>query len=150
MPRAINPLCLSCAELTSAQAHLRSCWDDVRCHKRRSFYRGKLSQAAAPIDSPVPIIKISLPSVCYAVLVQWKQGSRLHAVAGELYRGSELLAKSSPIHCGALTERMLKQYLESMLKAFSVQCGSNVALFRDSVELELSRHPCPIEGCNLD
>lgn len=148
MPKPINPQCLSCAALTSQKARQRSCWDSVRCHKRRTFYRSKQAQPAAP--SSVPVLDVPLPQTVYAILYRYLLPTGLlHAVGAELYQGSELVAKTKPLHVGALTDRVLKLYLQSVLETFSSHSGASVALFREMIDLALERHSCPVEDCHL-
>jgi hypothetical protein len=67
----------------------------------------------------------------------------------ELYRGDAIVAKAAPTHVGALTERVINLYLRNVLDAFSAHLNTSIALFRDKVELPLSRHACPVADCPL-
>lgn len=154
MPKPLNQRCLDCSALPTAQAKQKACWDGKHCHNRRSFYRGKLQQANASNPTPpdqVPVLDIPLPDTVYAILYRYLLADNiLHAVAAELYRGGHLIAKTKPIHTNALTDRVLRMYLQSVLETFSAQSGASIVLFREMVDLPLSRHPCPIEDCHLN
>ena len=150
MPKVVNERCLACAVLASHEARQKSCWDKARCHKRRTFYRGKLARTAKPVSDAVPVLDVPLPQTTYAILYRYLAPSGLHhAVGAELYRGAELVAKTKPLHVGALTDRVLKLYLQSALETFSAHSGVSVALFREMIDLPLERHACPVEGCHL-
>ena len=125
------------------------------CHNRRSHYRRRLAQQAIAASSPdpaaVPILEVPLPDVIYAVLYCYlTEDNRLHAVTSELYRGDAIVIKSAPTHVGGLTDRVINLYLRSILEAFSTHITTPIALFRDKVELPLSRYSCPVLGCPLE
>ena len=150
MPKLVNERCLACAALTSHEARQKSCWDKVRCHKRRTFYRNKFSQPAQSVSGAVPVLEVPLPQTTYAILYRYLTPNGLHhAVGAELYQGAELVAKTKPLHVGALTDRVLRLYLQSVLETFSTHSGASVALFREMIDLSLERHSCPVEGCHL-
>lgn len=159
MARPINQRCIECALLATEAAHHRACWDGVRCHNRRSYYRGKLAQQQrAQEEPPVPsphtpvVLDVPLPETPTAILYRYhppESSTTLHAVCAELYRGSHLVAKTKPIHTGALTERTLRIYLQNVLDVFSRQVNAPITLFRESINLPLNRHACPVAGCHL-
>jgi hypothetical protein len=152
MPKSLNPRCISCASITTAEARGRSCWDSSVCHNRRSHYRRRLAQQAAATFqvNSVPVLDVPLPNSVYAVLYCYlTEAHRLHAVTAELYRGDAIVAKAAPTHVGALTERVINLYLRNVLDAFSAHLNTSIALFRDKVELPLSRHACPVADCPL-
>ena len=140
MPKSLNPRCISCASITTAEARGRSCWDKTVCHNRRSHYRRRLAQQAAILSqtSGVPVLDVPLPNSVYAVLYCYlTEAHRLHAVTAELYRGNAIVAKAAPTHVGALTERVINLYLRNVLDAFSAHLNTSIALFRDKVELPM-------------
>lgn len=156
MPRPVNQRCLECASLPTDEAHQRSCWDAKRCHDRRSHYRVKLErehQSDEKLeDGGVPVVDVPLKGIIQATLYQYTPADSraLHAVRAELYRDGQLILKTKPIHTGGLTERVLKTYLEEVLKTFSRYANTPILLFRHSVTLPLDRHRCPVEGCYLN
>ncbi|WNZ27870.1 hypothetical protein HJG54_34160 [Leptolyngbya sp. NK1-12] len=152
MPKPVNQRCQQCALLSASEARQKACWDSQLCHKRRSFYRHKLALAQThQVNEPVPVLDVPLPDTVYAILYRYLiEGNILHAIAAELYRGDQLIAKTRPIHCGALTDRVLRMYLQSVLETFTHHSGTSVALFREMVDLPLSRHPCPVADCHLN
>ncbi len=153
MPKSLNPRCLSCATITTAEARGRSCWDNAVCHNRRSHYRRRLAQqktSGAASAEQIPVLEVPLPNSLYAILYCYvTEKGRLHAVSAELYRGDAIVAKAAPTHVGALTERVINLYLRNVLEAFSAHIDISIALFRDKVELPLSRHACPVADCPL-
>jgi hypothetical protein len=151
MPKPVNKRCQDCALLSASEARQKACWDDQLCHKRRSFYRHKLVASPSQANDAVPVLDVPLPETVYAILYRYlMEGDILHAIAAELYRGDQLIAKTRPIHCGALTDRVLRMYLQSVLETFTHHSGTAVALFREMVDLPLSRHQCPVADCHLN
>lgn len=161
MPRPINRRCLDCATRSTDEAQQRACWDASRCYDRRSYYRGKLKQpqnhatkkpgGSAP--STTEELDVALPDIFYAILYQYApagSSTALHAVKAELYQGSHLILKTKPIHTGALTERVLKTYLQSVLEAFSQRVNTPILIFREKVSLSLGSYPCPVAECHLN
>lgn len=101
-------------------------------------------------ENKVPVLDVPLPNSVYAILYCYlTEDRRLHAVTAELYRGDAIVAKAAPTHVGALTERVINLYLRNVLGAFSDHLNTSIALFRDKVELPLSRHACPVADCPL-
>lgn len=93
---------------------------------------------------------VLLPSSVHAVLYRyWLTEGILHAVSAELYQDGQLIVKARPIHCGMLTDRVLKMHLQSTLETFSHYSKTAVVAY-ETVELLLSRHGCPIEDCHLN
>ena len=144
MPKSLNPRCISCASITTAEARGRSCWDSSVCHNRRSHYRRRLAQQAeaTPQGNSVPVLDVPLPNSVYAVLYCYlTEDHRLHAVTAELYRGDAIVAKAAPTHVGALTERVINLYLQNVLDAFSTHLNrTHLTSFPLTLGFEGSRY----------
>jgi hypothetical protein len=164
--RADSEKCRLCSKLSTQEAQERhgktgdGCWDDQRCHNRRSYYRHRGArnynrkqkrrgeQVIAETGSMV-ILDIPVPAVPAAV-IHWYRETKdapLHAIGAELWMGNDRVAKIEPVHCLGLTELQVKTLLLRILDGFSQHVGVKVERFRSSVEL----HPqnCPIRPCPL-
>jgi hypothetical protein len=166
MSRPDSEKCRLCSKLSTADAQDRhgekgdGCWEDQRCHNRRSYYRHRGArnynrkqkrrgeQVIAETGSMV-ILDIPVPAVPAAV-IHWYRETKdapLHAIGAELWMGNDRVAKIEPVHCLGLTELQVKTLLLRILDGFSQHVGVKVERFRSSVEL----HPqnCPIRPCPL-
>lgn len=104
MPRRINKKCVSCAQISAAEARLvhgkegDRCWDDKCCPRRRSHYRNRRrvneerrshyrQQNSQEMSEPVETVAISAaeaPAAPYANLYIWREKRKdapLHAIA---------------------------------------------------------------------
>jgi hypothetical protein len=131
MPKSLNPRCISCALITTAEAWGRSCQDNAVCHNRRSHYWRRLAQqtssGAASADK-IPVLEVPLPNSFYAILYCYvAENHRLHAVSVKLYRGDAIVAKAAPTHVGALTKRVINLYLRNVLETFSAHINLLIA-----------------------
>ncbi len=163
MARPDQEKCRLCSKLTSQEAQQRhgaegdGCWDDQRCHNRRSYYRHrgvrnynrKSKRQQSGDGSSVVTLAIPAPAIAAAV-VHWYRETKqspLHAISAELWIGNDRVAKMEPVHCLGLTELQVKTLLLRILEGFSQQGGQKVERFRAAVEL----HPqnCPIRPCPL-
>ncbi|OLP15761.1 hypothetical protein BST81_24380 [Leptolyngbya sp. 'hensonii'] len=165
MPRSLSEKCRLCAKLVPEQARQLhgpegdGCWNDKRCHDRRSYYRHRgvkihnqrqRRQSKQPIDlDPLTTLAIPVPALPAAVIHWYRQtkDSPLHAIGAELWIGNDRVAKIEPVHCLGLTETQVKTLLVRILEGFSQHSGLQVTRFRSAVEL----HPlnCPIVPCPL-
>jgi hypothetical protein len=166
MSRPDSEKCRLCSKLSTADAQDRhgekgdGCWEDQRCHNRRSYYRHRGArnynrkqkrrgeQVIAESGSTV-ILDIPVPAVPAAV-IHWYRETKdapLHAIGAELWMGNDRVAKIEPVHCLGLTELQVKTLLLRILDGFSQHVGVKIERFRSSVEL----HPqnCPIRPCPL-
>jgi hypothetical protein len=164
--RADSEKCRLCSKLSTQEAQERHgvtgdcCWEDQRCHNRRSYYRHRgvrnhhrkqkrrgeqviaETGATAILDIPVPAVP--------AAVIHWYRETKdapLHASGAELWMGNDRVAKIESVHCLGLTELQVKTVLLRILDGFSQHVGMKVERFRSSVEL----HPqnCPIRPCPL-
>ena len=167
MGRPISKICRQCATLSVEEAkeihgeHGDRCWNPQVCHRRRSHYRhrddnnrsrrrtkrmGILASTELPvkveIEPPVPQLAIA------AVLVLYRQhkNSPVHAVAAEIWQGSNLIASVKPIHCMGMRGDRVSEYLQEILALLTQQFG--VARFEDIVK-EVPVQKCPIRPCPL-
>ena len=108
------------------------CWEDQRCHNRRSYYRHRgvrnhhrkqkrrgeqgtaETGATAILDIPVPAVP--------AAVIHWYRETKdapLHALGAELWMGNDRVAKIESVHCLGLTELQVKTVLLRILDGFS-------------------------------
>lgn len=91
------------------------------------------------------------PESSYALLYRYLLDTEiLHAFAAELYQGEQLIAKTRPIHCGALTDRVLRMHLQSLLETFSQRSGEVISGFQEIIDVPLSQFSCPVADCHLN
>jgi hypothetical protein len=168
MSRPDQERCRLCSKLNVAAAKLKhgsngtDCWDNKRCHDRRSYYRHRgaknyrrkqryrqLKNIEGAELSPLMTLDIPAPAAPAAVLHWYRETkqSPLHAIGAELWMGNDRVAKLEPVHCLGLTELQIKTLLVRILDGFSQHCGQKLERFRAAVEL----HPlnCPIRPCPL-
>lgn len=113
------------------------CWNDLKCHKRRSHYRHRsernlkrvvLRQIQGVPDTPETIeFSPSLPlSKQFPVLILYtdhpphpKQKILVHAVGAELWLGTEKQVRIEPVHSFALSKEQFHALTQQILKRFS-------------------------------
>jgi hypothetical protein len=146
--------CRLCSKLSSQEAQARhgkigdGCWDDAKCHNRRSYYRHRgirnhtrkqqrrsETQTEMKEGDPCGIcvaaratsvtIEISVPAIPAAVMHWYREtkDSPLHALSAELWMGNDRVAKIEPVHCLGLTELQVKTLLLRILDCFSQHTG---------------------------
>ena len=178
MSRPDQEKCRLCSKLSAAEANLRHgtqgnrCWDEVRCHNRRSYYRhrgvrnynrkqqrraiGVETMTSVPTSSKFHTITLEIPTPAIpAAIAHWyreTKDSPLHALGAELWIGNDRVAKIAPVHCLGLTQMQIKTLLLRILDCFSEHCGIKVERFRSLVELHplnCSIRPCPMHPHEL-
>ena len=167
MGRHISKICRQCATLSVEEAkelhggNRDRCWNPQICHRRRSHYRhrddnnrsrrrtkrmGISASTELPgrveIEPPVPQAAIA------AVLVLYRQheNSPVHAVAAEIWQGSNLIASVKPVHCMGMRGDRVSEYLQEILALLTQQFG--VTRFEDIIK-EVPVQKCPIQPCPL-
>lgn len=166
MPRRINPQCLHCIQLSVEEArHLHGaqgdgCWEESRCHRRRSHYRNRRDnnayrrstyrQSAQENQSgqvPETIsIAITLKPVAYLYLYRQKrQDAPLHAISVSVWEGEQHLLDVTPIHCAGMRNQKIQEYLMDVLKTLRERYG--ITKFEPEIRLEPTE--CPIKSCPL-
>lgn len=164
MSPRINAKCLKCSELTVEEAislHGKEgdvCWDISRCHKRRSHYRNRSDrnskrQVAYQLSKSVlPEIELSVSQVAAVVLILYKKeftkDAPVHAIAAELWVGTQKVAHMQPISCLGMRGDQVTGLMPKILRTFSEQFseqynqGKPFPRFATKVERNISR--CPI------
>lgn len=128
MARRVNKKCLKCAVLAVEEARQLhgvegdGCWDDLKCHKRRSHYRNRSErnfkrvisrqlQQKADIPETLKLTTESGAENTLTLLILYvdhpprrKEKVLLHAMGAELWLGTEHQAKIEPVHCLALSQ----------------------------------------------
>jgi hypothetical protein len=166
MPRRINPQCLHCAQLSVDQARQLhgeqgdGCWEESRCHRKRSHYRNRRDNNAfrrstyrqtiqdhQSDQAPETIsIAIALKPVAYLYLYRQKrQDAPLHAISVSVWEGEKHLLDVTPIHCAGMKNQKIQTYLMDVLKTLRERYG--ITKFEPEIRLEPTE--CPIESCPL-
>lgn len=106
-----------------------------------------LEQPAVAANSPKQIqFETQLPELNFVAVLQVYRRSvdaPIHAVGGEIWRGTEKKADITPIHCLKMTPRQVEIYLERLLKKLQEAYG--IRKFASKEELEPDK--CPLAGC---
>jgi hypothetical protein len=115
-----KPNCLTCSKLDVSVAKLKTCWDEKRCHKRRSYQRNKIevNRKRSKLGS-AEIINIEAPKVYHGILQLWRENREdapLHAIGVEVKLGDNPIALISPVHCANWMPSQVHQYIEEILK----------------------------------
>ncbi len=166
MPRRINPQCLHCAQLSVDEARQLhgaqgdGCWEESRCHRRRSHYRNRRDSNASRRSiyrqsaqenqsghAPETIsIAIALKPVAYLYLYRQKrQDAPLHAISVSVWEGEKHLLDVTPIHCSGMRNQKIQEYLVDVLKTLRERYG--ITKFEPEIRLEPTE--CPIKSCPL-
>lgn len=171
MSRHISSKCLTCSHLTAEEARRLhgldgdQCWDDLKCHKRRSHYRNRSERNLKRVisrqsksESDLPeIIRLPTGFTQVAPFVtlyvddphQGRKLTNVHAVGAELWIDEEPQVRIEPIHCFSLSVKEFNSLARQILKAFSDHYGNDKefkvfteAIYRDKLH-------CPIRPCPL-
>ncbi|WOD37150.1 hypothetical protein [Nodosilinea sp. E11] len=166
MPRRINLKCLHCAQLSVDEARQLhgeqgdACWEESRCHRRRSHYRNRRDNNASRRSTyrqsaqenqsgqaPETIsIAIALKPVAYLYLYRQKrQDAPLHALSVSVWEGEQHLLDVTPIHCAGMRNQKIQEYLMDVLKTLRERYG--ITKFEPEIRLEPTE--CPIKTCPL-
>ena len=162
MARHVNLKCLECAQFSVIEARQRhglegdGCWDESRCHRRRSHYRNRRdnnasrrSQYQLGKSTNVPetlTVPLTLKPVAYLYLHRQKrQDAPLHAIAISVWEGNQLVLEVEPIHCAGMRNQQIQSYLMEVLKTLRERFG--ITKFEPEIRLEPTE--CPIQPCPL-
>ncbi len=173
MARRANKKCLKCAVLAAEEARQLhgaegdGCWDDLKCHKRRSHYRHRSErnfkrvisrqlQQKADIPETLKLTTESSASEYFPLLILYvdhpplrKEKVLLHAMGAELWLGTEPQAKIEPVHCLALSQEQVGRLTQQVLQKFSEYCNSGERFTVFSEIIYRDMHHCPIRPCPL-
>lgn len=170
MARRVNKKCLKCSVLDVEEARRLhgaegdECWDDLKCHKRRSHYRHRSDRnfkrvisrqlQEKPSKQETLSLTTSLSSNYFPLLILYvdhlprrKEKFLLHAISAELWMGTEQQAKIEPVHSFALSQEQVKTLTQQILKRFSEYCGEEFAVFSEIIYRDMQY--CPIYPCPL-
>lgn len=149
--RSIPRKCLVCATLSANDAKARhgsegdGCWNPRLCPSRRSYIRNRDKRNAAR-RKQVAQITIEPDTVVFsAVLVVYRRGgtdSPVHAIAGEIWKGEELEATVTPVHCAGMLPSQVHGYIEKMLDVLDQRYGISRRKFASLKQLDPSLCPC--------
>ncbi|AFY97203.1 hypothetical protein [Chamaesiphon minutus] len=155
MPKKVGHNCFQCSKLSTAEAGAKPCWDAVRCPNRRHYQRNKarISQQrkqSRPVESAGDVLRtIAIePPIGTAVSIIFyreRQDAPVHAIAAEVWQGTQKVLKVEPMHCMGLTPVQVVGVMTEILKACSSELGVELTKFTSKVELHPSQ--CPISSC---
>jgi hypothetical protein len=155
MPKKVGHNCFQCSKLSTTEAQAKPCWDAVRCPNRRHYQRNKarISQQRSqsrPVESSdnVPRTIVIDPPIGTAVGIIFyreRQDAPVHAIAAEVWQGTEKVLKVEPMHCLGLSPAQVVGVMTEILKACSSELGVELTKFASKVELHPSQ--CPISSC---
>ena len=155
MPKKVGHNCFQCSKLSTAEAQTKPCWDAVRCPNRRHYQRNKarISQQrkqSRPVESNGNVLRTIViePPIGTAVSIIFyreRQDAPVHAIAAEVWQGTEKVLKVEPMHCMGLTPAQVVEVMTEILKACSSELGVELTKFESKVELHPSQ--CPITSC---
>ncbi|PSB56230.1 hypothetical protein [Chamaesiphon polymorphus] len=155
MPKKVGHNCFQCSKLSTAEAQAKPCWDTVRCPNRRHYQRNKarISQQRSqsrPVESSgnVPRTIVIEPPIGTAISIIFyreRQDAPVHALAAQVWQGTEKVLKVEPMHCLGLSPAQVVEVMTEILKACSSELGVELTKFASKVELHPSQ--CPISSC---
>jgi hypothetical protein len=155
MPKKVGHNCFQCSKLSTPEAQAKPCWDAVRCPNRRHYQRNKaqISQQrkqSRPVESKGNVLRtIAIePPIGTAVSIIFyreRQDAPVHAIAAEVWQGTEKVLKVEPMHCIGLSPAQVVGVMTEILKACSSELGVELTKFASKVELHPSQ--CPISSC---
>jgi len=155
MPKKVGHNCFQCSKLSTPEAQAKPCWDAVRCPNRRHYQRNKARinqqrKQSRPVESSgnVPRTIAIQPPIGTAVSIIFyreRQDAPVHAIAAEVWQGTEKVLKVEPMHCMGLTPAQVVEVMTEILKACSSELDVELIKFASKVELHPSQ--CPISSC---
>lgn len=158
MPKKVGHNCFQCSKLSNAEAQAKPCWDAVRCPNRRHYQRNKarISQQrkqSRPVESAGNVLRtIAIESpigtAVSIIFYRERQDAPVHAIAAEVWQGTEKVLKVEPMHCMGLTPAQVVGVMTEILKACSSELGVELTKFVNKVELHPSE--CKIVNCPLN
>jgi hypothetical protein len=117
--------CSTCSKLDVSTAKLKPCWDNKRCHDRRSYQRNKIEiNRKRSSLGKAEIIDIEAPQVCHGILQLWRdtqEDAPLHAIGLEIKLGDDSIAIVTPVHCAGWMPSQVHGYIEKILEMTSAK-----------------------------
>jgi hypothetical protein len=147
MPTTIRPNCAACSKLDISKAKQKNCWDDARCHRRRSDHRNKGERKSK--RSTAENITIDPPQIYHGILQLWREprdDAPLHAIGLEIKLGDDSIALVSPVHCAGWMPSQVHQYVAKILEF----TGENYQFKKLSSIVIISPNKCLITGCSRE
>lgn len=121
-------------------------WDD-KSRKGRNIRKPSPSISNS-LGEVVEVEPPSLPTAPAAILVLYRQSPNapVHAVAAEVWKGSQKIAEVKPVHCMGMRADKVADYIKQLLTSLNQQFA--VTKFEDVVK-EVPVQHCPIDPCPL-
>lgn len=143
MPKS-RPDCASCSKIDTSKAKLKHCWDDKRCHRRRSDHRNKGERKRK--RSTTETISIEPPQIYHGILQLWREpreDAPLHAIGLEIKLGDDSIALIAPVHCAGWMPSQVHEYLTKIIEF----TNENYQFRKFSSFIILPPSKCSIRGC---
>jgi hypothetical protein len=142
-----KPNCLTCAKLNISTAKLKHCWDEKRCHNRRSYQRNKSERNRKRSKAgSTDIISIDAPQIHHGILQLWREpreDAPLHAIGLEIKLGDDSIASIDPVHCAGWMPSQVHRYIEQI----SEFTNEKYQFKKFSSFIVLPPSKCSIKGC---
>ena len=169
MPRRGAPKCIACAHLIADMARQLhgpqgdGCWNEKRCHRKRSHYRNRREQnekrrtdcrqqiAQQQSDSHVEMVSLAVTemSIPYANLYIWREKRKdapIHVLAATVIQNGQKVLEVEPIHCAGYRKRQPERYMEQKVMPYLKE---RFGITHFSNEIRLESIECPLEDCPL-
>jgi hypothetical protein len=153
--RKIPDKCVRCALLDMDQVREKhggkdGCWNPKVCYARRSHARHRDRNNAArnlrKRSSGVKEIPVTAIEVTYGVLVVYRPmgaDSPVHAIAAEVWQGSQRQAIVPVVHCAGMMAAQVEGYVQKVLDVLEQNYG--IKKFASLERREV--YECPLRPC---
>jgi hypothetical protein len=131
-------------------------WKLEQSQYRRWENRSRKGRNVRTPGLPVPnsadqVIEVEpplIPTVPAAILILYRQSPHtpVHAVAAEVWQGTQKVAEVKPVHCMGMRADKVTDYIKQLLISLNQQFG--VLKFEDVVK-EIPVQQCPLNPCPL-
>jgi hypothetical protein len=145
MPASVGHNCSACSKIDISEVKLKHCWDEKRCHRRRSDERRKADRSVHDAKGRESI-EVESPQIYHGILQLWREpreDAPLHAIGLEIKLGDESIAIVAPVHCAGWMPSQVHQYIDRIVEFTSEKY--QFKKFSSFVILSPSR--CSIQGC---
>jgi len=164
MARPVNQKCWHCSQMSVAEARRLhgefgdSCWDEQRCHRKRSHYRNRADnnqkrkreylslkgERRGEIRSEQPSPKAPPIALLY-LYRDARKDAHLHALGIAIWEGNNKVEEIPATHCMGMTNSQVREYLQTILGELHQRYG--IRTYEPEIRYE-SCH-CPIQPCPL-
>lgn len=147
MARAVSEKCRLCSKVSAAEARQKPCWEDDKCHRRRSDYRRRAKRKGETRAQREGIEMEPSRPTAILYLYRSKADSRLHAIAATLWKDGQPVCEIEPFHTLGLTAKQINTLFARILHKFSESAGREVKFEGEPILLDPQL--CPLRPCPL-